>query len=72
MKKLEHGKYSIEYTPTRVGEYVFSVVVKNNGSPDCEALYYAYAVHTCIYSWVLPIDCNDKFGDRIIICHLQY
>ena len=43
VKKLEHGKYSIKYTPIRTGEHKFSVVVKNNGRPDCEAVYSIYA-----------------------------
>ena len=43
LKKLEHGKYSIKYTPIRTGEHEFSVVVKNNGRPDCEAVYSVYA-----------------------------
>ena len=39
VKKLELGKYSIECTPRMYGRYKFSVVVKNNGSPDYEAAY---------------------------------
>ena len=37
VEKLALGKYSIKYTPTRTGEHEISVVVKNSGSPDCEA-----------------------------------
>ena len=43
VEKLEHGKYSIKYTPTREGKHEFLVVVKNNGSPDCEAVCYAFS-----------------------------
>ena len=39
VKQIEYGKYSFKYTPTSEGKHEFSVVVKNSGSPDCEAVY---------------------------------